>query len=161
MLYRLKKTHRRLSSVRIWSRWLLNRRQCKHPNRPVKPYPNYLINLHISSNLSKSTISWIQKESFHRYNLNVDVINVEVRRSDFAKVSFYSASVPDGIRGDILSPVMDVPDMAWPLRLFDNGHCLPAIDCSRHSIATSPLPWVCKLGTHLTTFGRAPHLHWG
>ena len=41
------------------------------------------------SNLSKSTISWIQKESFHgyRYNLNVDVINVEVRRSDFAKVS--------------------------------------------------------------------------
>lgn len=64
------------------------------------------------SNLSKSTISWIQKESFHWYNLNVDVINVEVRRSDFAKVSVYSASVPDGIRGDILSPVMDVPDMA-------------------------------------------------
>lgn len=57
-------------------------------------------------------MSWIQKESFHRYNLNVDVINVEVRRSDFAKVSVYSASVPDGIRGDILSPVMDVPDMA-------------------------------------------------
>ena len=25
--------------------------------------------------------------SFHRYNLNVDVINVEVRGSDFAKVS--------------------------------------------------------------------------